>query len=417
MLLKNCTILDPDGNFQVVDIKLDGPIISEIGQNLNDDGQNTLDLNQKLVTPAFIDVHVHTRNPGQSYKESIESITEAAIAGGYGTLFAMPNTNPVIDDAEKVKEILSKLNTGKIKYHQYGALSKNLVAETAGDYKAMKAAGAVALSNDGRGVQSTNSIYQMMRACIEADMVYVSHSEVDDILYNGVMHEGNKSTELGLPGILSSVESIAVAKEIMLATELGCKYHICHMSSQMSVDTLRQHKKYGSAVSGEVSPHHLILCDEDIPCDDPNYKMNPPLRSRTDREALIAGLNEGTIEVIATDHAPHSSEDKGNSFVGGAFGIVGLETAFDLMYSNLVLTGKVSLKTLIDCMTVNPARIFDIEGGKIEVGAVADLTIIDLNCERVIDVNEFKSLGKNTPFNGYPVNSKIENVIIKGELQ
>lgn len=414
MLLKNAKILDKSGRQVAVDIKIEGQTITEIGQNLSD--IEVIDLNHKLVVPAFIDVHTHTRNPGQSYKESIESITKAAIAGGYSTLFAMPNTNPVIDSPERVSDILEKLNVGPIEYYQYAALSKNLVAEEPGDYQALKQAGAVALTNDGRGVQSTDSIYKMMLKAKAANLAYVSHSEVDDLLYGGVMHAGNKSKELGLPGILSSVESIAVAKEIMLATELDCQYHVCHMSSKMSVDTLRIHKGYGSRVSGEVSPHHLILCDEDIPNDNPNYKMNPPLRSRQDREALINGLNDGTIEVIATDHAPHSREDKGDSFIGGAFGIVGLETAFDLMYSNLVLTGKVSLKTLVDSMTINPARIFGIEGGIIEVGATANLTVIDLEHKNNIDVNQFKSLGKNTPFNGYPVDSKIVKTIIKGEI-
>lgn len=414
LVLKNGKKLDVEGNLVTVDIRIEGQKIVEIGTDLA--GDEVIDLQGKLVTPAFIDVHTHTRNPGQSYKESIESISNAALAGGYSTLMAMPNTNPVIDDAEKLTKIIQELNYGPVKYYQYGALSKNLVGEEAGDYEGLKAAGAVALSNDGRGVQETNSIARMMKKCIENEMMYVSHSEVDDILYGGVMHQGTKSKELGLPGILSSVESIAVAKEIMLATELGCQYHICHMSSQMSVDTLRTHKGYGSKVSGEVSPHHLVLCDEDIPADDPNYKMNPPLRSKQDRAALIAGLNDGTIEVIATDHAPHSAEDKGDSFVGGAFGIVGLETAFDVLYKHLVLTGKVSLKTIVDSMTINPATIFGIEGGKLEVGAVANLTIIDLDAERTIDTSEFKTLGKNTPFDGYQVHSKIDKTIIKGEI-
>lgn len=414
MILKNCTIIEDSGSLKVVDIQIEKTKITKIGTNLV--GDEIIDLKQKLVTPAFIDVHVHTRNPGQSYKETIESLTAAALNGGYGTICAMPNTNPIIDDGPKLQAILAELHQQPITYYQYGALSKNLVGEQPADYEQLKAAGAFALSNDGRGVQSTSSIYQMMKKCIETDLTYVSHSEVDDLLFDGVIHQGPKAQELGLPGILSSVEAIAVGKEIMLATELGCKYHICHMSSQMSVDLLRLHKQYGSKVSGEVSPHHLILCDEDIPSDDPNYKMNPPLRGRSDRDSLIAGLNDGTIEVIATDHAPHSHEDKGDSFIGSAFGIVGLETAFDLMYTNLVLTGKVSLKTLVDCMTINPARIFGLDGGQIKFGAPADLTVIDLNCQRTIDSNQFKSLGKNTPFNGYQVNSKIEKVLIKGEL-
>ncbi len=415
MLLKNCMILDENGNKVNTDIKIVDQKITEIGHNLV--GENSIDVKGKLVVPSFIDVHVHTRNPGQSYKETIESISNAAIKGGYSTLFAMPNTTPVIDDDTKLKSILSSLNTSNVKYYQYGALSKNLVDESPTNYKTLKAAGAIALTNDGRGVQQTNSIYKMMVECKKNDMIYVSHSEVDDILHNGVMHLGETSKKLNLPGILSSVEAIAVAKEIMLATELNCKYHICHLSSEMSVDLLRLHKKYGSSVSGEVTPHHLILSDEDIKCDDPNYKMNPPLRSAKDKQALIDGLNDGTIEIIATDHAPHSVEDKGSSFIGSAFGIVGLETAFNLMYQKLVLTGQVSLKKLIDCMTINPARIFGIEGGKLEVGEVANLTIIDLDCTHEIDIEQFETLGKNTPFNGYKVSSKIDLVILKGEIQ
>lgn len=415
MLLKNAKILDDNGLMQEVDIKIENGLIKTIKPNIEND--DYIDLNGKLVVPAFIDVHTHTRNPGQSYKESIKSINDAAIAGGYSTIFAMPNTSPVIDDAQKLKKIKNELNCGAVNFYQYGALSKNLVSEEPGDYVALKEAGAIALSNDGRGVQNTQSIYNMMKKCIEVNLPYVSHSEVDDLLFEGVMHEGSKSKELQLPGILSSVEAIAVAKEIMLATELNCQYHICHMSSKMSVDMLRLHKSYGSRVSGEVTPHHLILSCDDILKDDPNYKMNPPLRSEDDRLALIEGLNDGTIEVIATDHAPHSKEDKGDSFIGSAFGIVGLENSFDLLYTNLVLTGKVELKTIIDCMTKNPAKIFNIPGGEIKEGEVANLTVIDLENGYTIDPKQFKSLGHNTPFSGYHVKSRIDKTIIKGEIQ
>ncbi len=414
-VIKNAYILNQNGDLEQMDVLIENEKITAIGTGLT--APTEIDANNSLLVPSFIDVHIHTRNPGQSYKESVDSICQAALAGGYSTLFAMPNTTPVIDDAQKLTEAINlhKQNTG-IEFYHYAALSKNLVAPTPGDYKALKAAGAIALTNDGRGVQQEKSIHTMMQKCIDEDMIYVSHSEVDDLLFGGVMHAGSKSKELNLPGILSGVEAIAVAKEIMLATELACKYHICHISSKMSVDLLRLHKQYGSSVSGEVTPHHLILTDSDIDCDDPNYKMNPPLRSKSDRESLIAALNDGTIDIIATDHAPHSSEDKGDSFIGSAFGIVGLETAFDLLYTYLVKPGKVELKTIIDCMTINPAKRFGIEGGEIAVGANANITFIDLECEHTINREQFKSLGKNTPFDNCKVSSKIIKTMIKGEI-
>ncbi|MFV0556878.1 MAG: dihydroorotase [Lactovum sp.] len=415
MLLKNALILDELGEKKKVDIEIQGQKIKRIESEIKQKAD--LDLKNKLLVPAFIDVHTHTRNPGQSYKETIQAITQAAIAGGYGMLCAMPNTSPVIDSPKKVKESLEKLNQTDLQFFQYGALSQDLISEKPADYQAMKEAGAIAFSNDGRGVQKTQSIYQMMTACRDYQMLYVSHSEVDDLLFSGVMHEGKRNKELGLPGILSSVESIAVAKEIMLATELACPYHICHLSSQMSVDLLRLHQSYGSQVSGEVSPHHLILSEEDIPSDDPNYKMNPPLRAKKDQESLIQGLNDGTIQIIATDHAPHHSKDKGNSFINAAFGIVGLETAFPLLYSQLVLTGKVKLKTIIDALTINPAQIFNLPAGRLAIGEIANLTLIDLDYQGQIDKEKFYSLGQNTPFHHYKINAKIENVILNGNIQ
>ncbi len=258
----------------------------------------------------------------------------------------------------------------------------------------------------------------MMQEIKKVNSIYVSHSECDNLLFGGVMHEGKQNKKLGLPGILSSVEAVAVAKEIIIANELLCNYHVCHISSKMSVDLVRLFKKYNNDLfSAEVSIHHLILNEEDIKKDDPNFKMNPPLRAKEDQLALIEGLNDGTIEIIATDHAPHSLEDKGSSFINSAFGIVSLETAFDLLYSNLVLTNKVPLKTIVDAMTINPAKRFNIDGGKIEVGALANLTFIDLNYNGIIDVNDSESLGKNSPFDGYRINSRINKTMIKGEFK
>ncbi len=414
LVIKNIQMLDDEGNLNQMMIKLDGDRIVEIGQDLV--GDTYLDGNNCLVAPAFIDAHTHTRNPGQSHKETVASLHKAAVAGGYGHVFAMPNTSPIIDDEKSLIESINLNNQGPIKVWQYAALSKDLVNETPLDYANLKSHGAIAFSNDGRGVQKEDVIKKMMLKLRDIDSMYVSHSEIDCLLDGGVMHDGVQAKVLGLPGISSSVEAIAVAKEIILAHELGCKYHVCHISSAMSVDLVRLYKSYGASVSCEVSPHHLVLCDEDIKVDNPNYKMNPPLRSRDDRAALIKGLNDKTIEIIATDHAPHATEEKGSSFIGSAFGITGLETAFDLIYQNLVLTEMVSLKTVIDAMTINPARRFNLDAGEIKVGARADLVFIDLNHQGKIDVAKHSSLAKNTPFDGYQVSSKIAKTMIGGEV-
>ncbi len=415
-VIKNIKVLNDDGDLVDVNIALKDGVILEIAQNLEAD--EVIDGHGCLVTPAFIDVHTHTRNPGQSHKETLETLEKAALAGGYQTLMAMPNTTPIVDNVETLKETISMLNKIKsVDIKQYAALSENLVGEKPGDYRALKKAGAIALSNDGRGVQKEENIKSMMIECVKNDMMYVSHSEIDSLLFGGVMHEGIKNKQLNLRGITSSVEAIAVAKEIILASELGCRYHVCHISSKYSVDLVRLHKSYNSQVSCEVSPHHLVLSENDILSDDPNYKMNPPLRSESDRLVLIQGLNDGTIEIIATDHAPHHQDEKGSSFEKSAFGIIGLETCFNVIYQDLVKTNQVKLKTVIDALTINPANKFKLEDISIKEGNYANLTFINLDKPGIINVDEMKSLARNTPFAGKEISSEIYMTMIKGEVK
>ncbi len=409
-------IINDNNEKEYVDILINDGKIQKIAHNIKDECEE-IKVDDKLITPGFIDVHTHVRVPGGEYKEDINTINKAALNGGYTQICAMPNTNPIIDNEQLIKEMLKQYEKADIKIYQYGALSEKLFYEKPLDYDKLLNAGALCFSNDGKGVQKPKAIYDMMRKIKSLNSIYVSHSEIDDLVMDGVMHEGITNKKLGLKGILSSVESISVAQELSLASEIGCQYHICHMSTKESVDYLKLHKSYNSKVSGEVTPHHLTLNEENIKEDDPNYKMNPPLRSKEDQNRLIKALNEGTIEIIATDHAPHSAEDKGNSFKNSAFGIVGLETAFSVLYTDLVLTNKVKLKTIIDALTKNPANIFNIPGGKLAQGMDADITIIDLEQKNKINTDDFKSKSKNTPYNGKDVQSKIIKTLIKGEIK
>lgn len=415
MILKGGKILDGENNFIYQDIRIENDLIVEIADEIT--GSEIFDVKDLLITPGFIDVHVHTRNPGQEYKESVETISNSALAGGYSTILAMPNTSPVIDTPQKVEDAYKLYENSSVQIFQYGALSKNLVECQPADFQQMYRKGAIAFSNDGRGVQNEELILELMKELLTIDGIYVSHSEVDSLVGSGVMHAGRKNKKLKLPGISSSVEAVAVAKEVVIATELNARLHLCHLSSKYSVELLRLFKKYNSKLSGEVTPHHLLLSEDDILEDDSNFKMNPPLRSEQDRQELIKGLNDGTIEVIATDHAPHTADDKGSSFIGGAFGIVGLETSFDLLYTNLVLTNLVSLQRLIDCMTVNPARIFKLDTPQIKVGEIANLTVVNLCAPHQINVDSFAGRCKNSPFDQQNVNSSIKMTIIKGEIR
>ena len=316
----------------------------------------------------------------------------------------MANTIPVPDSMESVTYIEGLLQqSAQVRVFPYAAITLGERGQEIVDVEALSETSILGFSDDGRGIQEAGVMYQAMQRAKAVNKPIVAHCEDDSLLFGGYLHDGEYAKANGHRGILSVSESAQIARDIMLAQATGVHYHICHISTKESVELVRFAKAQGINVTAEVSPHHLILCDTDIVNDDPNFKMNPPLRADADRIACVQGLLDGTIDVIATDHAPHHEDEKAWGIETAPFGIVGLETAFPLMYTTFVKTGKMTLKQLIDCMSTKPATIFNLPYGKLEVGAVADITIIDLDKEMEIDSTQFLSKGKNTPFNGYRV--------------
>ena len=404
ILLKNGRQINESNELVAVDLLVKDGIIIEMTECIENTEAQVYDLAGKLVSPGLIDVHVHLREPGYERKETIETGTKAAARGGYTTIAAMANTIPVPDSMESVTYIEGLLQqSAQVRVFPYADITLGERGQEIVDVEALSETSILGFSDDGRGIQEAGVMYQAMQRAKAVNKPIVAHCEDDSLLFGGYLHDGEYAKANGHRGILSVSESAQIARDIMLAQATGVHYHICHISTKESVELVRFAKAQGINVTAEVSPHHLILCDTDIVNDDPNFKMNPPLRADADRIACVQGLLDGTIDVIATDHAPHHEDEKAWGIETAPFGIVGLETAFPLMYTTFVKTGKMTLKQLIDCMSTKPATIFNLPYGKLEVGAVADITIIDLDKEMEIDSTQFLSKGKNTPFNGYRV--------------
>ncbi|MGM0711201.1 dihydroorotase [Brevibacillus parabrevis] len=403
-ILGNGNVLNQAGELIPVEILVEEGRIAAMGESLPREGHDWVDCKGGMISAGLIDVHVHLREPGFEHKETIETGATAAVRGGFTTICCMPNTRPSIDSVETVTSILDKARAaGKARVIPYGAITVRQLGKELTDFAGLKEAGIFALTDDGVGVQSTAMMKKAMTAAAGLGISIVAHCEDEDLLIPGAaLHDGVVAARHGLPGIPSESESIHVGRDILLAEQTGVHYHVCHISAKESVRLVRDGKRAGVNVTCEVTPHHLLLCDEDIPDNlDTNWKMNPPLRSRADRAALIAGLKDGTIDMIATDHAPHTQEEKANGMARAPFGIVGLETAFPLLYTNLVQTGELTLQRLVELLTVQPAKAFGLSAGRLEVGAVADLTVIDLETEKKIDPTTFASKGINTPFTGW----------------
>ncbi|MFV0559542.1 MAG: dihydroorotase [Enterococcus sp.] len=417
-LIKNGQIVTRENQLTPAAIWIEAGIIKAIGTEFPEtEFDEVFDAKGQLITPGLVDVHVHLREPGFTYKETIKDGTMAAARGGFTTVCAMPNLNPVPDTAEKLHAVYDIIEQdAKVKVLQYAPITEELRSEVLTDQKALKEAGAFAFTNDGVGVQTAGTMYLAMKEAAKNNMALVAHTEDESLLFGGVMHEGKKSKELGLPGILSVTESSQIARDLLLAEATGVHYHVCHVSTKESVRVIRDAKKAGIHVTAEVSPHHLILSEENIPEDFGFWKMNPPLRAVDDQAALIEGLLDGTIDCIATDHAPHGLEEKSQSFLKAPFGIVGSETAFQLIYTEFVEKGIFTLEQVIDWLAVKPAEIFGLNAGTLTVGSQADIAVFDLETESIIDKKEFASKGENTPFIGWKVKGDTLMTFVDGKV-
>lgn len=394
-----------------------GECIKEIAPTIDSQADKIIDCAGKLLTPGFIDVHIHLREPGGEHKETIATGTKAAARGGFTTVCSMPNTNPVPDNVEKMEHVLKKIEqSAVVRVLPYAAITKGLKGKERTDITALSKTDMFAFTDDGVGIQTAGQMLEAMQEAAANDRAIVAHCEDNSILYGGAVHEGDVSKRFGIPGILSACESVQIARDVLLAETANCHYHVCHVSTKESVRVIRDAKRAGIRVTAEVTPHHLLLTEDDIVTLDTNMKMNPPLRSEEDRQALLEGLLDGTIDFIATDHAPHSASEKDQDMTKAPFGIVGLETAFPLLYTHLVQTGKMTLTQLVENMTKKPAEVFRLPYGELSEDAVADITVIDLEKTETIDVESFYSKGKNTPFDGWEVSGLPVLTIAAGKI-
>ncbi len=361
-----------------------------------------------FVIPGLVDVHVHLREPGFSYKETIKTGTAAAAAGGYTAVCSMPNLAPVPDTYENLKVQLDVIRRdAAIQVRPFGSITRGELGETLSDMEAM-APYVAGFSDDGKGVQSEKMMLEAMKLAKSLGKVISAHCEDNSLLHGGYIHAGRYAAAHGHKGISAESEWGPIARDLDLAAKTGCAYHVCHVSTAKSVDLIRQAKKSGVDVTCETGPHYLLLCDEDLQ-EDGRFKMNPPLRSPEDRDALVEGLQDGTVDMVATDHAPHSAEEKSRGLAGSLMGVVGLECAFPVLYTGLVETGKLSLEALVERMSLAPARRFGIDNQDC-------YAIFDLNAQEIIDPERFQSMGRATPFAGWSVHAAHVGTIYRGEL-
>ncbi|WP_064093772.1 dihydroorotase [Rossellomorea aquimaris] len=416
-LIRNASILTKNGELEKIDVKVENQKIIEMGKDLIGAYHQEFQADGLVISPGFVDLHVHLREPGGEHKETISTGTKSAAKGGFTTIAAMPNTRPVPDSVENLQSLNQKIaETANIRVLPYAAITERQIGKTLNDLPSLKERGAFAFTDDGVGVQSAAMMFEAMKMAASIHTSIVAHCEENTLIYGGAVHDGTFSKEHDLPGIPSICESVHIARDVLLAEAAGVHYHICHISTKESVRVVRDAKKAGINVTAEVTPHHLLLCEEDIPGLDPNFKMNPPLRSKEDQQALLEGLLDGTIDFIATDHAPHTEEEKSEGMRLAPFGIVGLETAFPLLYTQFVEKGIFTLKQLLDWMTIKPSSAFNLPFGLLEVGGDADFTLINLKKHKMIDPASFLSKGKNTPFKGWECNGWPVATFYQGSL-
>ena len=418
LLIKNGTVINPgDKKITKADVLVTDGVISKVASGLKDAADETYDAKGCYVMPGFIDLHVHLRDPGLEYKEDIQTGGAAALHGGFTTIVAMPNTKPVADKPDVINYVKNKAEAvTKVHVLQAGAVTKGQKGEELSDIRGMAAAGSPAISEDGKCVMNAQLYREGMKIAAEEGLAVLAHCEDINMVHGGVLNADAKSKELGFAGITNSVEDVIVARDILLAKETGVRLHLCHCSTKDSVRMVELAKEEGLPVTAEVCPHHFCMTSDDITEDNANYKMNPPLRTKEDVEALKKGLADDIMDVIATDHAPHAAREKEQGIQKAPFGIVGLETAAALTYTELVKPGILTPMQMAEKMSYNPAKVLGLEKGTVAEGSHADLTIFDPECEWVIDPAEFLSKGKNTPFGGKKVTAKVKATIVDGEI-
>ena len=415
-VLKNGYVLTA-GQLQRADVLIDAGMIQDISPEIPASQNQVVSIVGQVILPGFVDVHVHFREPGYTDKETIATGSLAAAHGGYTTVFSMPNVQPVPDTPQRWLQ-MQQLNQQKgcIHIQQYASITRQRTGNELVDFKDLKQVGACGFSNDGSGVQTAATMYQAMQAAAQVHLPIAAHIEDDSLAHGGVMNAGFSAQKLHLPGIPAVSETAQLARDLELAAATGVHYHACHLSTAASVELVRAAKKRGVNVTAEVTPHHLLLDESMITTDNPLFKMNPPLRTLADRQALLSGLLDGTIDCIATDHAPHTKLDKQGSMLTAAFGITGLETSFAVLYTSLVQSNLCSLAQLVNWMSTQPARIFHLkQAGRIAIGAPADLTVVDLNHCTTITAAEMLSKGKNSPFIGRKVAAQIKATMVHGQ--
>ena len=418
-LIQNGYVLDPESKREgKFDVLIENDRIIKVAERITDNADKVLDATDCYVMPGFIDLHVHLRDPGLEYKETLETGGKAAARGGVTTICAMPNTKPVVDNGEKISDVHNRAKTdSSVHVIQIGAITVDQQGQELADIEGMAQAGCHAISEDGKSVMNASLYRKAMKLAKENGISVFAHCEDITMVEGGVMHADEKAQALGLKGITNAVEDVIVARDIILAKETGVRLHLCHCSTEDSVKLVEAAKKEGLPVTAEVCPHHFAMTTDDITEDDGNFKMNPPLRGKRDVEALKAGLKADVMDVIATDHAPHAAEEKNCSMTKAVFGIVGLETLASLTYTELVETGILTPMQMAEKTSYNPARILGLdEKGAIAEGKIADIVVFDKEVEYTIDKNTFYSKGKNTPFHGRKVKGDIRYTLVDGNV-
>ena len=414
LLLQNVRLIDPSqGLDQVGDLLLEDGKVAQIGKGLSCEDGETIDGTGLTAAPGLVDMHVHLRDPGLTYKEDVYSGCRAAAAGGVTSLLAMPNTKPAMDTPETVRLLLERAKTADAAVYTAACITKDLKGETLADLAGLREAGAIALSDDGRPVVNTRCLLEALEQAPGLGMVVTAHCEDLYLASGGLMHEGAVSRKLGVPGIPAAAEDCGAAREIAAAASIGASIHICHVSTKGSVELIRDAKARGVKVTAETCPHYLLLTDGALESRDADYRMNPPLREEKDRLALIQGLKDGTLDAIATDHAPHSPEEK-SDFLKAPNGSIGMETS--LAASLTALEGHLSLAEILQKMSWNPARILNIPAGTLQVGAPADVVLFDPEKRWTVDENALHGKSRNTPFKGMTLKGKVAMTIFHGRV-